>query len=602
MLAAADRAKVLAGQLKATQAAMAKAVALSDVKAVARLSGEYHQLRAALDTVEPALREQQAAAKAAAEALKQDREEAKRAAKEIANAFSEAAKKAEELRRNSAIALGVIGAGAVVAGAALYEGAKFALEASENVKVLTSQFDALGGEGFGGQALTALRQLEKEVPQSEAQLSAWARTLAGAGVTDLGQLQEQLKAISTSEAMVEGGGEHVKNLFAKLAEQSMKGGGKVKFSLASLAGTGVGEEEFLHALGMTPAAFAAAKKSGALTGAQVADAISSSLAAKGGKALDAQMNTLAAVETKAYDAAKRLFEGVDTEPLVNVVKAMGSFFDDSTNSGKVMKETITTAFNAIFKIAEKVFIFLGRGFLRLIIVFLQTKIWIDHNKTAFQALAAVVVGAMVGGVVALTVATWGYVAAAGAAAVAVIAATWPFLAIGAAIGLVIFGIYELIKHWDDVVNFFKDMARSALEAGANFVQGIVDGIRNGIGRAIQAAKDLGTSVLHSVANVLKLGSPSRLMFEYGVNTAAGLEGGIGAGQGGVADASEGLGRAAGSLGGGGGSGRSVTVQFGDITIVLHAPDSASREEVLGVVEEGLAALGERLALMIGAAP
>lgn len=618
MLGAADQAKVLGNAMKATQAAMAKAVALSDVAKVKLLSAQYQQLKESFQGVEPALLQQQTAMKAAAEAakaeakaLEESRAAAKKAADDIAKAFAELAEKAEQLKKNSAIGLGAVAAVGVATAAVLYEGGKMALEASENVKRLTATFDALGNgaPGAGAATLSMLRSLEKEVPESEATVASWARTLEGAGVTDLGSLRNDLKAVAAAEALVEGGGEHVKNMLAKLEEQSLKGGGKVKFSLAQLAGTGVSESEFLGAIGMTPANFAAAKKAGTLGGRQVSDAISKALATKASGALSAQMGELATLETKAADAAKHLFEGVDTEPLTAGVRDLFGIFDDAQPSGQVMKAAITGAFNAIFVVANKVLGFIRTAFLETIILALQVAIAIKHHPALFEAIGAVIAGSVIGAIVALTVFTWGYVTAAAAAAVAVLAATWPFLLIGAAIGLVIFGIYELVKHWAQIKEFFGNLAAGAIEAAANFVEGLVNGITNGVGRAVAAVKHLGTSVINGLKNLLGIHSPSTVMFEFGARTSEGFAGGITAGGGNVEAATSGMAGAAasgagrgasgGSRGGAGGGGRAV-VHIDHLQI--DGSKAVSPGEMRQIVEEELASLAERIALMIGAAP
>ncbi len=122
---------------------------------------------------------------------------------------------------------------------AIVELGHFAIESAEGVNLLSSQFEALvgGAEGAGDATLDMLRQLETEVPQSEKVLGSWARSLMAAGVTDMTKLHDSLKAVAGAEALVEGGGEKVRGMLAKLNEASEKGT-KVKFSMAQLAGNG----------------------------------------------------------------------------------------------------------------------------------------------------------------------------------------------------------------------------------------------------------------------------------------------------------------------------------------------------------------------------
>ncbi len=511
-----------------------------------------------------------------------------------------------------------------------------ALTAGESVKRLTATFEALegGAAGAGQGTMNMLRQLEKELPQSEATLARWTRQLQAAGITNFSELRDSIKAVASAEALVEGGGEHVQNMLAKLAEQSLKGGGKVKFSLAQLAGTGIGEQEFLTALGMTPENFAAAKKAGTLTGKQVNDAIVKALSTKAAGPLAAQMDELGTVTSKAADMAKRLFEGIDTKPLVDGARQFFSFLDDSQPSGQVLKAAITGAFNAIFSVAGKVLQSLYTGMEHVIIWALEAAIaikgipaQIQHVKDVMSAWAPVIAGvaagiftlfvpslyAAVAGVVAWAVtaipaaiaAGVGYIATMGAAAIATIAATWPLLAIAAAVGLVVFGIYELVKHWDQVKAFFGTLATEAWNAGKAIVEGLVGGIENMISSAVNGVKKLGGAVIGGLKSMLGIASPSRVMFEMGVHTSAGFAGGLGAGTDGVEDAAGGMGGAAmtaGEVGGRSGGGGGSVSQVFNVDVRIEASHAASPQEMASIVEEQIAALAERLALMAGTAP
>jgi hypothetical protein len=615
MQSAAAQAKVLGGAMNAAQAALTNAAATGDVARVQQLTTQVTALKIAYKQVEPALVQYQAEQKAATEAAKAAAVEAKRVAdaqkramNELADAIADAIEKSKELQRNGAIALGSIAAAGVAVGAILYEGAKTALEASENVKRLTATFDALGPAGThsGAAMVGALRQLEKEIPENEATITSWARQLEAAGDTDWSSLRGSLKAVAGAEALVEGGGQRVQDVLTRLSEQALAGGGKVRFTLTQLAGTGISETEFLSALGMTPANFAAARKAGTLTGQAVHDAIVKSLSSKSTGALAAQMGELHTLASKAADGAKRLFEQVDTEPFTAGVQHLFDIFDTAQPSGQVMQAAITGAFNAIFKVAAKVTEFIRVAFLHVVIAGLQLAILIKHHKDLFIAFAAVLAGTFLGAMASLVALTWGYVAAAGAAAVATIVATWPFLAIGAAVGLVVFAIYELIKHWSQVKEFFINMAQGAIEAATNFVEGLVNGIENGVARAVNAAKHLGSEVLGALKGLLGIHSPSAVLFDVGANVSAGFSGGIEAGVPDVQSAASSLGSAAVPSGGGGrggaAGGPSIEVNVNIDGFHIDASHAGSPGELRQIVAEELASLAEKIGLMVGASP
>jgi TP901 family phage tail tape measure protein len=98
--------------------------------------------------------------------------------------------------------------------------------------------------------------------------------------------------------------------------------------------------------------------------------------------------------------------------------------------------------------------------------------WFQHNQEALDAVKSVllaIVGiafsafiwAAVGALAAVTVATWAWVTALAAAAVAFAIANAPLILIGLAIAGVIFAIMELVRHHDDIGNFFSFLGSQA---------------------------------------------------------------------------------------------------------------------------------------------
>jgi hypothetical protein len=485
-----------------------------------------------------------------------------------------------------------------------------AIEASERVTHLTEVFGALSGGGAGGAVMgkaifSMVRDLSKQLPQSEATIQGWTRSLMAAGVTDMSKLQASLRATAGAEALVEGGGEKVRGMLAKLNEASVKGT-KIRFSMGQLEGTGLTEPELLKQLGMTPQLFELARKNGTITGTQIADAMTRALGEKAAGPLAGQMSEFSTIVAKGKDVFLHLFEGIDPKPLVEGMKDFFSIFDLANPSGAIIKDVIGGAFNDLFAIAGKVFTFLKSAFLQSIVWGLQFAIVIKQHKPIFEALAATIGGVMVGALAAMAVAAVPAIAAAWAVAAGIVAATWPFLAIGAAIGLVAFGVYELVKSWPVVQKFFVDLAEGAWNAAKGFVMGLVDGIANGVGLVVEAVENMGKSAWQAIVRTLKLGSPSRLMIDAGVNVSQGMAIGIQQGAGDVADASASMATAAVPRAGGASGGGGVSIQIGDVVVHVdgaHAKDAQDiGQAVAEVVEERLASLMNRLSNMSGAAP
>lgn len=105
--------------------------------------------------------------------------------------------------------------------------------------------------------------------------------------------------------------------------------------------------------------------------------------------------------------------------------------------------------------------------------------WFATNKDLLIALAVVAAaywGAVVllkGAIVAVTVATWLWVAA--SAALSAISAALPFVAIGIAIAALVVGIIWLIKNWDDLTEKYP-----ALKAFSDGVVKVFDAIKDAI--------------------------------------------------------------------------------------------------------------------------
>lgn len=102
----------------------------------------------------------------------------------------------------------------------------------------------------------------------------------------------------------------------------------------------------------------------------------------------------------------------------------------------------------------------------------------------------------------------------------------------------IMGLWKGIKSWFGKVksglksnikglpNLVKTALGSLFSAGANFIQGLWNGIASKIGGVISKLKGKLSEAAGLAKKIFKLGSPSRLMFQYGVWFMEGLENGI----------------------------------------------------------------------------
>lgn len=484
-----------------------------------------------------------------------------------------------------------------------------AIESSDRVTHLTEVFGALagGGEEAGSAIFGMVRQLADQLPQSEKTVQEWARSLMAAGVTDMTRLQNSLRAVAGAESLVEGGGERVRGLLAKLNEASIKGT-KIKFSIASLASTGLTEEDVMKQLGMTPKAFEMAKKAGELTGTQIADAVTKALGEKSAGPLAGQMSELSTIVAKGKDAFVRLFEGVDVKPLTDGIKSFFSVFDLANPSGQAIKEGIGGAMNFVFRVAGDVFEFLRKAFLHLMIWGLEAAIFVKPIIRSFTEWFDKVHGVQIlfTALKGLAIVLGSIAAAAGIVLVVGGAVVSMFSA--AALGIVTFIAY-IIGLVPKAGEALGDLAFHAVEAATNFVQGLVNGIKNGVGLVVDAVKNMGKAAWTSIKNVLGIASPSKVMLDVGMHTSEGFAQGLEQGTDRVQDAAGSMARDAvpdrRSIGGASSSTSTSTSSVQNtfhIDVQINAGQAVTVEQHRSIVEEEFGSLASRLAAMMGTAP
>lgn len=197
---------------------------------------------------------------------------------------------------------------------------------------------------------------------------------------------------------------------------------------------------------------------------------------------------------------------------------------------------IEAVFGAIGTLAE--------GFGKLIELGSSIVKFFQDNQLALDALTAVLAGAAIVAVVAMTPALVAMGIAAGGAAIAVALAAAPFVAIALVIGAAILAGKLIIENWDAIVAaagnlasqvgaFFDELGTkitSSLNVFLNIGQQIVSGLWSGISGSWN---DLMSNVMglinrlpEGVRKFLGISSPSTVFMEIGEEIAAGLAAGI----------------------------------------------------------------------------
>lgn len=93
------------------------------------------------------------------------------------------------------------------------------------------------------------------------------------------------------------------------------------------------------------------------------------------------------------------------------------------------------------------------------------------------------------------------------------------LAVPVAIAAAVLGLAKLASAAKEKLAEWRD-------AGVQAVQGLIDGIKSKVSSAVAAAKQLASDVSGAIKSALKIGSPSKLMEDYGEFTVAGFNKGI----------------------------------------------------------------------------
>jgi|GEM_PF-5414510 len=96
----------------------------------------------------------------------------------------------------------------------------------------------------------------------------------------------------------------------------------------------------------------------------------------------------------------------------------------------------------------------------------------------------------------------------------------------AAIALIGFAVYEVIKHWDDLVAYFKGLGSKFNEFGENISQGFSKGIQDGL----EILNDIGQWFKEKIIDPIKalfgIQSPSKVFAEFGGFIIQGLANGL----------------------------------------------------------------------------
>lgn len=92
------------------------------------------------------------------------------------------------------------------------------------------------------------------------------------------------------------------------------------------------------------------------------------------------------------------------------------------------------------------------------------------------------------------------------------------------------GLVDAISNmWDSAMAFMRELPQKMIDMGVNIIDGLVTGIKDAVGRPIEAVKEAAGNILGTVKGWFGIKSPSTVMAEVGVNLMEGMAEGIDAG-------------------------------------------------------------------------
>jgi len=490
-----------------------------------------------------------------------------------------------------------LGAAAAAAGIA-----KMAVEATEtNRKLLAAMEVTEGTAGAAQDAADVLDKMAELAGQDDDQLKklyvGFRRLGYGAQESrDIIAAMLDVKALGGDEAA-----SALQGLFDKL-----EAGGEFKPNTKALASIGISKEQLAQTLstydqfkGMTQQGIIAAMDAGQISadvGMQgILDTINTQIdkgAGLGSKAKTILGDSFSGGVQRLKNAFGDLIENVDLQPLIDLLgqftaalksdegkAAIKAIVDGFSQMGPLFKEVFSPGnIHALLKIFSA-FMELGKaiggGFLGALMKMLGPLRDVinltDSSDPGIQKLIhgfkligeifGFVVAALIYGVIAIAGLVAGFVEVVYEVGVAI----YDFFAVTlpAAVGAV--GDW-FSDQWKTITDFFDGIYDAMYGAGANLVQGLVDGITGNSPAVGTAVKGVGDTAISAMKGKLDSHSPSRVFADMGEDTVYGYYGGVdkaandnfvgdtlaGGAIGGAMDVATGPGAAAGGGGAGGG--------------------------------------------------
>lgn len=356
----------------------------------------------------------------------------------------------------------------------------------------------IGGAGLYVAVAVAIVAIATAAIAATAAVGKWAVTLADANRTQM--------LLSAGVAHSVAGGEQLDKTIGLLADVVPQSREELLAMAGDLSKTGLRGKELSGAL-----------EDAAVKAAQL----------KWGPDFAKQMLSLDVQSRRLHANIAGTFGGLHIEGLLGGFQTLVALFDSSTSSGRALKFLFETLFQPVIDAVAEAMPKVERFFLQGEILALKAYIALKpyHDQIAAVGKALLIGAAVIAGVLL----------------VAVVAVVGAVLLLVAAIGALVYGLYEIdaaiVGAVKGAFDWLNDQATKMGELGANMVMGMVEGITGAAGRVVEAITGVVSGAVKAAEHLLGIGSPSKLFMDMGDMTAlgfsAGIEGGTGDAQGAI---------------------------------------------------------------------
>jgi hypothetical protein len=451
----------------------------------------------------------------------------------------------------AAIGIAAITVAAVAAAAAAWKlgsaivglvkgGAMMAINASEARGDTVDMLEAfLGARDVAEQTFDKLSAIGDISAASQKSIQAAAQALSAAGVTASDRLTASVRSIAQVESVMEGGGSRIQSIIERATQSDA-------FTLDArrLKGTGIQLTAFYEAMakrtGQGVKQVEAQLKAGKIKANDGIDALNDVIETKFGKLALGQAGDYAVQIQRLHDKFKKLFEKVDTGPFGAALARIVALLDKASPSGKALADVFEATFGGLFKLIDQLSPYLEIAFLGLELMALKV---LNAFKPVAKQLGITFGGDQVSKQEAFAkstllvadgigkVAGWlGQIMAKKPAIDGLIQGfsllLAPVIWVGKMLASVTAALFLLGVAVTAAGAWLLGLGQMAVQAGTNFVTGLIRGITGGAGQLVDSVRAMGQGALDAFQGFFKMHSPSRLMMKQGEFISLGVAAGI----------------------------------------------------------------------------